>query len=61
MTVVNLIGNTTTKKWLRIKARLDEREYEKWIKVSEEDLASINIERDEFHWEWNYSIAPQND
>jgi transposase len=56
--VVNLIGSTTTKKGLRVKAELDEREYEIGKKVSDEDLSKVNIEPARFHGEWNYSIAP---
>jgi len=59
VTVVNLIGRTTTKTGLKIKAKLDENEYQKGIKVSDEELASISIERHEFHGEWNYTISPQ--
>lgn len=56
--VVNLIGSTTTKKGLRVKAQLDEREYEIGKKVSDEDLSKVNIEPAIFHGEWNYLIAP---
>jgi transposase len=55
--VVNLIGSTTTKKGLRVKAQLDEKEYEIGKKVSDEDLSKVNIEPASFHGEWNYSIA----
>lgn len=56
--VVELIGNTTTKTGLKIQAALDERTYEKGIKVSDEELAQLNMTRNQFHGEWNYSIAP---
>lgn len=59
-TVVNLIGNTRTDKGLEIKARLDEKTYQKGIKVSDKEFKSINIERDEFHGEWNYKILPND-
>ncbi|NGX42850.1 MAG: hypothetical protein K940chlam7_01138, partial [Chlamydiae bacterium] len=42
-----------------IQAALDENIYEKGVKVSKEDFNTINIERDTFHGEWNYSIKPQ--
>lgn len=58
--VVNLIGNTTTDTGLRIRAALDENTYSSGIKVSEEELASLAIERDEFHGEWNYRLLPRN-
>ncbi len=34
-------------------------QYEKGIKVTEKEMKSLNIERDEFHGEWNYIISPQ--
>ena len=55
--VVNLIGSTTT---LPIKAGLDENMYAPGIKVSDEELATLVIERDEFHGEWNYRLRPRD-
>ena len=59
-TVVNLIGNTKTKSGLTIKSKLDEKIYMKVIKISDEQLASINLEKEFFHGEWNYIIYPKN-
>jgi hypothetical protein len=58
-TIVQLIGNTTTNKGLTIKSKLDERVYAKGIKISDKELAQINIAKDIFHGEWNYKIAPK--
>lgn len=58
--VVNLIGATTTREGLRIKAMLDENSYPKGLKVSDEELATLAIERDEFHGEWNYRLMPRH-
>lgn len=58
--VVNLIGSTTTREGLRIKATLDENIYAPGIKVSDEELAELAIERDEFHGEWNYRLKPRD-
>lgn len=58
--VVNLIGSTTAKTGLRIQSRLDENIYTAGIKVSDEELATLAIERDEFHGEWNYRFQPRN-
>lgn len=58
-TVVNLIGNTTTETGLEIRAVLDENEYQTGKEVDENVMASINIERNTFHPEWNYKIRPQ--
>ena len=58
-TIVQLIANTTTKKGLTIKSKLDNREYQKGIKISDEELAKVNLVKDEFHGEWNYKIMPK--
>jgi hypothetical protein len=58
--VVNLIGDTTTAAGLRIQAELDENAYEAGIKVSNQELAELAIEREEFHGEWNYKIKPRS-
>jgi hypothetical protein len=60
-TIVNLIASTTTGKGLQVRAEVDRSEYEKGIKISDEEMASLNIEREDFHGEWNYKIAPQQD
>ena len=60
-TIVNLIAATTTRKGLKVRAELDSNLYQKGIKISDEEFAAIRISRDEFHGEWNYSIAPSND
>jgi transposase len=57
--VVNLIGSTTTDTGLHIRSQLDENTYEAGIKVSDEELAELAIERDEFHGEWNYRLRPR--
>lgn len=57
--VVNLIGSVTTAQGLRVKAALDENTYDAGIKVSDAELATIAIERDEVHGEWNYRIKPR--
>ena len=59
--IVNLIGATKSKSGLKIKTSIDENIYEKGIKVSDEDFKKINIEKDEFHGEWNYVIKPSNE
>jgi len=58
--VVNLIGSTTTRAGLRIEAELDTSAYKLGLKVSDEQLAAIRLEKDPFHGEWNYTIAPKS-
>ncbi len=57
-TIVNLIAATTTRKGLKVRAELDSEHYPKGIKVTDEEFRAIQIVRDEFHGEWNYSILP---
>jgi hypothetical protein len=57
---IALIANTTTKKGLSIRCDLDPDLYPKGIKVSDAEMASLNITRDAFHPEWNYTISPRN-
>ncbi len=57
-TVVELIGNTKTNSGLKIKAVVDESVYQKGIKVTDEEMESLNIEELVFHGEWNYKIKP---
>ena len=57
--VVNLIGNTTTTTGLRIQAQRDDRDYPAGVKVSDQELAALSLERDEFHGEWNYRLKPR--
>ncbi len=57
--IVNLIASTKTRTGLTVKCELDTKKYPKGIKVSDEQLRQLNIIRDEFHGEWNYSMHPQ--
>lgn len=56
--IVNLIASTKTRSGLAVRAELDTAEYPKGLAVTDADLAAINIERNEFHGDWNYCIRP---
>ena len=58
--VLNLIGSTKTNEGLEVHAWIDEREYEKSRKVSDEQLLDVSIQRNTFHGDWNYSILPNH-
>ena len=57
--VVELIGATTTETGLKVECLLDERIYEKGIKVSDAEMQALDITGDAFHPEWNYTIKPR--
>jgi hypothetical protein len=56
--IVNLIAATSTKTGLTVRSRLDERIYAKGRRVSDAQLAQVNLEPNAFHSEWNYTILP---
>jgi transposase len=57
--IVELIGHTKTRPGLRIQSGLDTNSYPEGIKISDEVLAAVQIERDTFHGDWNYAILPR--
>ena len=57
-TIVQLIAATTTDAGLKVRAELDENKYPKAVKVSDAELAAVNLSRHAFHGDWNYTIAP---
>jgi len=58
-TIVQLIAATTTEAGLKVRAELDENKYPKGIKVSDAQLAAVNLSRHSFHGDWNYTISPR--
>jgi len=58
-TMINLIGATNTSTGLEVYARLDDGEYPAKIRVSDAELDAVNLHRDEFHPEWNYTVKPR--
>ena len=57
--VVSSIGNTRTASGLEVHVWLDEKTYEKGIKVTDKALSECIIKRHKFHGEWNYEIHPR--
>jgi len=59
LAVVELIAATTTKTGLTVQCELDENTYAKGRRVTDQDMAALNIETDPWHPEWNYTIKPR--
>ena len=57
--IIDLIASTTTRTGLKVYARLDEGSYPDKIKVTDTELAAVQLEGDSFHPEWNYTITPR--
>jgi hypothetical protein len=58
-TVVSLIAATKTEKGLTVTSQLDEQIYKKGIQITEEQMNGLNLKKNQFHGEWNYSIKKQ--
>ena len=58
--VLELLSHTTTKEGLAVTSVKDNNVYPTGLKVSDEELAALNISRHSFHGEWNYTIRPQH-
>ena len=55
--IINLIEGTTTKKGLKINAKIDKKIYELGKKILEEEFNKINIEEHQINSKWNYTIS----
>lgn len=58
-TIVRLIASTTTATGLKVTCTLDHRKYKTGKKITDNEMASIRLEKDPFHGEWNYTILPR--
>src|SRR5713101_6834008 len=57
--ILSLIAATTTTTGLTVESFLDTQTYPAGIKVTDEEMGTIHLERDAFHGEWNYTILPR--
>lgn len=57
--VVQLIAATTTHTGLAVQAELDDRDYPKGTKISDERMAALPLSRHDFHGNWNYTLRPE--
>ena len=57
--IVQLIASTTTAKGLSVSCQLDASTYSKGIKVTDNEMAALNISLDDFHGDWNYTFSPR--
>ena len=57
--IANLISGTRTKAELVVRVHMDESMFQSGIGVTDEERKSINVIRDEFRGDWNYTIRPR--
>jgi hypothetical protein len=53
--IINSIAATTTDTGLQVYAQLEQRDYPQGVEVTDAELAAVNLTRDAFHGEWNYT------
>jgi hypothetical protein len=58
-TVVNLIGRTRTTRGLRVKARLDKKQYPTGVEITKAEMKRLALRKDDFHGDWNYLLEPR--
>lgn len=56
--IVNLISSTATDSGLAAQCVVDPNQYERGIKISDDELNAVNMQEDVWHGEWNYIISP---
>jgi transposase len=57
-TIVQLIANTTTATGLTVRCNLDTNAYPVGVQVSDAELDAVQLERSDFHGDWNYTVIP---
>ena len=57
--MLELLNHTTTKAGLIVTAMKDTNTYKTGIKITDKEMKTLNIVRDDFHGDWNYTIKPQ--
>jgi hypothetical protein len=57
-TIIKLISATRTTKGLTVQCELDDNEYDKGRKITDQQMDGLNLKRDPFHGEWNYTLYP---
>lgn len=58
-TIIELLSSTTTKQGLTVTAMIDKNKYPTGVKVSDAEMFRLNITRNAFHGDWNYTINPR--
>jgi transposase len=59
-TIVSLIGSTRTTSGLRVRSEIDQGQYPNGQFVTDQQMASLNLQRHRFHGDWNYTIHPRS-
>jgi hypothetical protein len=55
------MAKVQTETGLEIKAQIDTAHYPTGIKITDEELQALQLEKSEFHGEWNYTLKSHKD
>ncbi len=58
--IIDLIAATTTTTGLTVKSKIDTNIYERGLKVSDQQMAELQLRRAKFHGDWNYKLLPRS-
>jgi Rhodopirellula transposase DDE domain len=58
--IIDLIAATSTTTGLTVKSKIDTNIYEKGLKVSDQQMAELQLRREKFHGDWNYKLLPRS-
>jgi hypothetical protein len=58
-TIVQLIAATTTETGLKVRCAIDPKTSPAGVKVTDQEMDAIAIDRHSFHGDWNYTIRPK--
>jgi hypothetical protein len=58
--IIDLIAATTTTTGLTVKSKIDTNIYEPGLRVSDQQMAELQLRREKFHGDWNYKLLPRS-
>lgn len=58
--IIDLISATTTTTGLTVKSKIDTNIYERGLKVSDQQMAQLQLRREKFHGDWNYRLLSRS-
>ena len=56
--ILNYIATTSTRTGLRVTSRLNARQYETGIRITDEQMAALNITANQHIPKWNHPLSP---
>jgi hypothetical protein len=58
--IIDLIAATTTTTGLTVKSKIDTNVYERGLRISDQQMAELQLRREKFHGDWNYKLLPRS-